>query len=57
MNNCNSVGTPTEIGVKLIKNPKGTKVDSTHYKQIGESLMYLTTRPDTMYVVVLLVDI
>ena len=55
MNNCNSVGIPTEVGVKLFKDPEGKRVDSTNYKQIIGSLMYLTaTRPDIMYVVSLI---
>jgi len=55
MNNCNSVGTPTEVGVKLFKDPEGKRVDSTNYKQIVGSLMYLTaTRPDIMYAVSLI---
>jgi len=55
MNNCNSVGTPTEVGVKLFKDPEGKRVDSTNYKQIVGSLMYLTaTRLDIMYAVSLI---
>lgn len=39
-------------GVKLTKDENGVKVDKTYYKQIVESLMYLTsTRPDMMFVV------
>uniref|UniRef100_A0A803PAK3 CCHC-type domain-containing protein n=1 Tax=Cannabis sativa TaxID=3483 RepID=A0A803PAK3_CANSA len=50
MKNCNPVGTPTEVGLKLIKDPEGKKVDSTLYKQIVGSLMYLTaTRQDIMH--------
>ncbi|KAF3617480.1 Basic helix-loop-helix DNA-binding superfamily protein, putative isoform 1 [Capsicum annuum] len=38
-----------EKGLKLVKRPEGRKVDSTLYKQIVGSLMYLTaTRPDVM---------
>lgn len=47
MMSCNSVSTPTEVGLKLIKDDGGKKVNATHYKQIVGSLMYLTaTRPD-----------
>ncbi|XP_028126303.1 uncharacterized protein LOC114323043 [Camellia sinensis] len=52
MANCNFVGTPIELGLKLIKDHEGKKVDITVYKQIIESLMYLiTTRPDIMHAV------
>ncbi|XP_015579967.1 uncharacterized mitochondrial protein AtMg00810-like [Ricinus communis] len=45
LQNCSSV-------CKLTKDARGLKVDATAYKQIVESLMYLTaTRPDLMYVV------
>ncbi|XP_024030833.1 uncharacterized protein LOC112094380 [Morus notabilis] len=55
MTNCNSVSTPTEFGLKLRKNREGKKVDSTLYKQIVGSLMYLTaTRPYIMYSVSLI---
>ncbi|KAL3721830.1 hypothetical protein ACJRO7_034209 [Eucalyptus globulus] len=55
MNNCNPVTTPTEVGLKLLKDPYGSKVDSTLYKQIVGSLMYLTgTRPDIMHAVSLI---
>ncbi|CAL5368349.1 unnamed protein product [Camellia sinensis] len=55
MVNCNSVTTPVEHGLKLIKDHKGRKVDSTLYKQIVGSLMYLTTtRPNIMHAVSLI---
>ncbi|XP_057510772.1 secreted RxLR effector protein 161-like [Actinidia eriantha] len=55
MANCNSVSTPVELGLKLTKDHKGQKVDSTIYKQIVGSLMYLTTtRPDIMHAVSLI---
>ncbi|XP_056173168.1 secreted RxLR effector protein 161-like [Syzygium oleosum] len=55
MKNCNSSSTPTEVGLKLVKDPEGKRVDSTMYKQIVGSLMYLTsTRPDIMYSVSLI---
>ena len=55
MSNCNSVSTPVEVGLKLIKEPGGKRVDSTLYKQIVGSLMYLTaTRPDIMHAVSLI---
>ncbi|KAJ8630112.1 hypothetical protein MRB53_023435 [Persea americana] len=55
MKDCNPVSTPTEFGLKLNKDHEGKKVDSTRYKQIVGSLMYLTaTRPDIMYYVSLI---
>ncbi|GKV19319.1 hypothetical protein SLEP1_g29599 [Rubroshorea leprosula] len=50
MKNCNSVTTPVDKGVKLIKDLGGRSVDSKLYKQIVGSLMYLTTtRPNIMH--------
>ena len=50
MKDCNPVSTPTEFGLKLNKDHEGKKLDSTLYKQIVGSLMYLiVTRPDIMY--------
>ncbi|GKU87792.1 hypothetical protein SLEP1_g2133 [Rubroshorea leprosula] len=50
MKNCNSVTTPIDKGVKLMKDPRGKSVDSKLYKQIVGSLMYLiATRPDIMH--------
>jgi hypothetical protein len=55
MENCNPVGTPTEPGLKLSRDLDGKRVDSTYFKQIVGSLMYLTaTRPDIMYAVCLI---
>ncbi|KAG6510909.1 hypothetical protein ZIOFF_028954 [Zingiber officinale] len=55
MKDCNPVSTPTEFGLKLNKDHEGKKVDSTIYKQIVGSLMYLTaTRADIMYSVSLI---
>ncbi|XP_071928275.1 uncharacterized mitochondrial protein AtMg00810-like [Coffea arabica] len=55
MSNCNSVSTPVEVGLKLIKESGGKRVDSTLYKQIVRSLMYLTaTRSDIMHAVSLI---
>ncbi|XP_015168117.1 uncharacterized mitochondrial protein AtMg00810-like [Solanum tuberosum] len=52
---CNPVNTPTKPGFELHKYPIGKKDDSTLYKQILSSLMYLTaTRPDIMYSVSLI---
>lgn len=42
MKNCKSVSTSTEVSLKLVQNPEGRKIDSTLYKQIVGSLMYLT---------------
>ncbi|CAL8103869.1 unnamed protein product [Prunus armeniaca] len=55
MKDCNSVCTPTEIGLKLVNNSGEKKVDQTLYKQIVGSLMYLTaTRPDIQHAVSLI---
>ncbi|CAL8169005.1 unnamed protein product [Prunus armeniaca] len=55
MKNCNLVGTPTEPGLKLSSDLDGERVDSTYFKQIVGSLMYLTaTQPDIMYAVCLI---
>ncbi|GKV36625.1 hypothetical protein SLEP1_g44733 [Rubroshorea leprosula] len=55
MKDCNPVSTPIDAGMKLVKNPEGKKVNSTLYKQIVGSLMYLTaTRPDIMHAVSLI---
>ncbi|KAK9750670.1 hypothetical protein RND81_02G212500 [Saponaria officinalis] len=49
MSNCNSINTTIERGTKLVKDSPGRNVNSTLYKQIVGSLMYLTaTRPDIM---------
>ncbi|XP_057990290.1 secreted RxLR effector protein 161-like [Hevea brasiliensis] len=50
MSNCNPITIPSEVGLKLNKNPEGKKSNGTLYKQIVGSLMYLTaTRPDIMH--------
>ncbi|KAA3487268.1 Retrovirus-related Pol polyprotein from transposon TNT 1-94 [Gossypium australe] len=55
MTNYNSINTPTEVALKLIKEGDGEKVDSTLYKQIVGNLMYLiATRPNIMYSVSLI---
>ncbi|KAJ8617546.1 hypothetical protein MRB53_013732 [Persea americana] len=55
MAGCNSVRNPIVPGPNLVKDTHGIPVDSTNYKQIVGSLMYLTnTRPDIMFVVSLL---
>ncbi|KAM2279296.1 hypothetical protein ACFX1S_040157 [Malus domestica] len=52
MDDCKPFGTPVELGLKLCKDKGRKEVDSTFYKQIISSLMYLTsTRPDIMYAV------
>ncbi|KAG8481752.1 hypothetical protein CXB51_027230 [Gossypium anomalum] len=53
MKDCNLESIPIEFGLKLRK--EGKKVNSTFYKQIIGSLMYLTgTRPDITYSVSLI---
>jgi hypothetical protein len=53
--NCNPVKNPIEPGLKLHKDLDGQRIDSTYYKQMVGSLMYLTaTRPDVMCAVSLL---
>ena len=43
------------MGLKLVSDPGGRKIDNTLYKKILSTLMYLTTtRPDIMLVVSLL---
>ncbi|KAB2605263.1 hypothetical protein D8674_004980 [Pyrus ussuriensis x Pyrus communis] len=55
MDQCNPVNNPVVPGFKLVKDEGGVRVDSTFYKQIVGSLMYLTaTRPDMTYVVSLI---
>jgi len=55
MKNCDLVSAPIEFGLKLMKDPKGRKVDNILYKQIVGSLMYLTaTRPNIVYYVSLI---
>jgi hypothetical protein len=51
MDGCNSVNNSIVPGTKLCKDHGGSKINSTLYKQIVGSLMYLTaTRPDMMFV-------
>lgn len=55
MAQCNSVLNPVVPGFKLTKDEGGVEVDSTVYKQMVGSLMYLTsTRPDLMFIVSLI---
>nr|XP_027081077.1 probable LRR receptor-like serine/threonine-protein kinase At1g29720 [Coffea arabica] len=55
MKNCNSISTPIEVGLKVIKESEGKRIDSTLYKQIVGSLMYLTaTKSDIMHAVSLI---
>ena len=52
MDKCNSVHNPVVPSFKLTKDEGGVEVDSTVYKQMVGSLMYLTaTRPDLMFIV------
>nr|GEW48633.1 hypothetical protein [Tanacetum cinerariifolium] len=53
--NCNPVKNPIVPGTVLTKEGGGKEVDAALYKQLVDSLMYLTvTRPDMMYVVCLI---
>jgi hypothetical protein len=55
MGQCNSVKNPIIPGFKLTRDEGGVQVDSTLYKQMVGSLMYLTaTRPDLMFAVSLI---
>jgi hypothetical protein len=55
MDQCNSVHNPAVPGFKLTTDEEGIKVNSTLYKQIVGSLMYLiATRPDLMFIVSLI---
>ena len=50
MEDCNPAETPIPLGTKLRKQDEGPTVDSTLYKRLVGSLLYLTaTRPDIMY--------
>ena len=49
MKNYNSISTPIEVGLKLVKGLEGRKVDNIFYKKNVGNLMYLTTtRSDIM---------
>jgi len=55
MDKCKAAETSITGGTKLSKKDNGPAVDSTLYKQMVGSLMYLTaTRPDLMYAVSLI---
>jgi len=55
MNKCKPAETPITTGTKLSKQDKGLAVDSTLYKRLVGSLMYLiATLPDIMYAVSLI---
>jgi hypothetical protein len=55
MDRSNPVHNPIVLGCKLSKDEDEVKVDSTFYKQVVGSLMYLTaTRPDMMFAVSLI---
>lgn len=55
LQNGNSVKNPIVPGFKLSEEGEGVSVDSSVYKQLIGSLMYITaTRPDLMFVVCLL---
>ena len=47
---CKAMATPMDSNLKLLPNDSLDLVDVTHYRQIIESLMYLTnTRPDICF--------
>lgn len=49
MEDCNPTETPIPLGTKLSKQDEGPTVDSTLYKSLVGSLLYLTTtRPNIM---------
>ena len=51
MDKCKPTKTPISLGTKLTKNDDGPTINSTLYKIMVGSLMYLTTtRPYLMYV-------
>lgn len=55
MSDCNPVKNPIVPGSKLIKANKGAEIDSTLFKQLVGSLMYLVvTRPDIAHFVSLI---
>lgn len=55
MEECNAVLNPIVPGFKISKDENGVMVESTFYKQLVGSLIYLTsTRPDLMYAVSLI---
>ncbi|KAK6152050.1 hypothetical protein DH2020_014685 [Rehmannia glutinosa] len=50
MENCKSVSTPVECGVKMYFHEDGEKINSTYFKSLVGSLRYLTcTRPDILF--------
>jgi hypothetical protein len=52
MDKSNSVSSPIVTGTRLSKHDRSEEVNSTYFKQIVGSLMYLTaTRPDIMFAV------
>ncbi|XP_038707298.1 secreted RxLR effector protein 161-like [Tripterygium wilfordii] len=55
MDQCNPVHNPLVPGSKLVKDEDGVRIDSTLYKHMVGSLMYLTvTCPDMMFIVSLI---
>ena len=50
MSNCNTTPTPVITGLQLSKDDEGSTIDSTLFKKLVRSLMYLTViRPDITY--------
>eukprot|EP01018_Ginkgo_biloba_P019223 Gb_27234 [translate_table: standard] len=52
MSDCKPLATLVDVGIKLNRNEKSKSVNTTFYRQLIGSLIYLTsTRPDIAYAV------
>eukprot|EP01018_Ginkgo_biloba_P000011 Gb_36864 [translate_table: standard] len=50
MSDCKPLATPVDVGIKLSRNEESKSVNTTLYRQLIGSLIYLTsTRPDIAY--------